>query len=303
MNETNLTFGVKTSQLGLRYDEIQDFWLAADRVPLIDHAWLWDHMLPLRGDYRAATLEAWTLLAALAGQTERVRLGVMVTSNRLRQPALLAKMAATVDQISGGRLDFGIGAGGSRPPDPAAAEIVCREYKAYGFDIVSPGEAALALDETVSIVRQLWTSPEPFDFRGRCYELEGAFCEPKPIQLPHPPILIGAAGERLTLPIVARQADVWNFAGWSAAEFRKKSRILDEHCASCGRDPTTITRSMQVLVSTDEAGSARELLLELIEAGARHLVIAPRELPLPEPEWLGEQLIAPVLDQARCSRR
>ena len=111
-----LSFGIKTSQMGLSYPDILAVWQDADQRPLFEHAWLWDHMVPLRGDARGAALEAWTLLGALAAQTQRLRLGVMVTSNRLRNPALLAKMAATVDVISGGRLDFGIGAGGSQLP-------------------------------------------------------------------------------------------------------------------------------------------------------------------------------------------
>ena len=107
--------------MGLSYQDILRAWRDAEQVPVFEHAWLWDHMVPLRGDVRGAALEAWTLLAALAAQTERLRLGVMVTSNRLRQPAVLAKMAATVDLISGGRLVFGIGAGGSSCPGAGGA--------------------------------------------------------------------------------------------------------------------------------------------------------------------------------------
>src|SRR5690348_6468074 len=112
-----LSFGVKTSQSSVSYQQILDTWLEADEIPEFEHAWLWDHRVPLRGDIRGAALEAWTLLGALAAQTRRLRIGVIVTSNRLRPPAVLAKMAATVDQISGGRLVFGIGAGGSRVAD------------------------------------------------------------------------------------------------------------------------------------------------------------------------------------------
>jgi alkanesulfonate monooxygenase SsuD/methylene tetrahydromethanopterin reductase-like flavin-dependent oxidoreductase (luciferase family) len=124
-----LSFGIKTSQMGLTYQDILRVWREADQIPLFEHAWLWDHMVPLRGDVRGAALEAWTLLGALAAQTRRLRLGVMVTSNRLRNPALLGKMAATVDVISGGRLEFGIGAGGSQLPGApeALTAIVRRE--------------------------------------------------------------------------------------------------------------------------------------------------------------------------------
>src|SRR5262252_7801938 len=159
-----LSFGIKTSQMGLSYQEIQRIWREADEIALFEHAWLWDHMVPLRGDIRGAALEAWTLLAALAAQTRRLRLGVIVTSNRLRPPAVLAKMAATVDQISGGRLIFGIGAGGSRVPDPAGLEIVRREFEAYGIDLVSAGEAVGALAEACTIARRMWTEDELFDF-------------------------------------------------------------------------------------------------------------------------------------------
>src|SRR5277367_5822281 len=110
---TALSFGIKTSQAGLGYDEILRVWREADRVPEFQDAWLWDHLVPLRGPVTGAALEAWTLLSALAAQTSRLRLGVIVTSNRLRSPTLLAKMAATVDVIAGGRLDFGMGAGGT----------------------------------------------------------------------------------------------------------------------------------------------------------------------------------------------
>src|SRR5580704_14191735 len=110
-DQTPLSFGIKTSQAGLGYDEILRIWREADAIPVFEDAWLWDHLVPLRGEVTGAALEAWTLLAALAAQTSRLRLGVIVTSNRFRPPALLAKMAATVDIISGGRLVLGVGAG------------------------------------------------------------------------------------------------------------------------------------------------------------------------------------------------
>lgn len=141
--------------------------------PLFGHAWLWDHLVPLRGDVHGAALEAWTLLGAPAAQTQRLRLGVMVTSNRLRNPALLAKMAATVDVISGGRLDFGIGAGASQLPGApeALTGIVRREFEAYGAPIVPPGAAIGALAEACTLIRRMWTEDDLFDFSGRHYQL------------------------------------------------------------------------------------------------------------------------------------
>src|SRR5580692_7207565 len=147
----SLSFGIKTRQAGLGYDEILRVWREADPVPEFQDAWLWDHLVPLRGDVTGAALEAWTLLAALAAQTSRLRLGVIVTSNRIRPPAVLAKMAATVDIIAAGRLVFGIGAGGSStgraPEKDPGSNPAHREYDAYGIDLVPPGEAVAALDE------------------------------------------------------------------------------------------------------------------------------------------------------------
>jgi alkanesulfonate monooxygenase SsuD/methylene tetrahydromethanopterin reductase-like flavin-dependent oxidoreductase (luciferase family) len=225
---------------------------------------------------------------------------------------VLAKMAATVDVISGGRLVFGIGAGGSAVSDPAGREMVRREFDAYGIDIVPPRDAIGALAEACSIVKLMWTEEQPFDFEGRFYKLQGAVCEPKPVQRPRPPILIGAGGEQLALRVVAEHADIWNCpTRGSADEFRHKSAVLDEHCAAIGRSPSEIVRSVQVLVSAGDfaAGTAapgsplpnshgpaatRELLKELIDAGARHLVLAPITAGT-SVRWLAEEIVEPVL--------
>ena len=245
---SRVSFGIKTSQMGLTYEEILKAWREAEQIPVFEHAWLWDHMVPLRGDIRGAALEAWTLLAALAAQTSRLRLGVIVTSNRLRSPTLLAKMAATVDIISGGRLDFGIGVGGSRV---AVENPAVREFEAYGVPLVSPGVAVRDLAESLSIIRRMWTEVEPFDFDGESIQLKGAVCEPKPLQRPHPPILIGGAGDRV-LRIVAEHADIWNYPGLPSPEFHQRNELLNEHCAAIGHDPDEIVRSMQTIVRGDD---------------------------------------------------
>jgi alkanesulfonate monooxygenase SsuD/methylene tetrahydromethanopterin reductase-like flavin-dependent oxidoreductase (luciferase family) len=308
-NTTPVSFGIKTSQAGLTYDEILRVWREADAVSEFADAWLWDHLVPLRGEVTGAALEAWTLLAALAAQTTRLRLGVIVTSNRIRPPAVLAKMAATVDIIAGGRLVFGIGAGGSTPRNPhmgdaAYSGIVHREYDAFGIDVVPPGEALAALAETCTLVKRLWSEPEPFDFAGRCYELRGAICEPKPVQRPRPPIMIGSGGERSGLRVVAQHADIWASPTFTAADFRRKNAVLDEHCAAIGRDPAEITRSVQVFFTAQEppaAGAARfpgpagarELLAELIGAGATHLVLGCAGMP--SVRWVADEIVRPVL--------
>jgi hypothetical protein len=306
-----VSFGIKTSQSNVTYGAILKVWLEADQEPMIEHAWLWDHMIPLRGPVNGAALEAWTLLAALAAQTRRLRLGVIVTSNRLRPPAVLAKMAATVDVISAGRLEFGIGAGGSSQSDPALDQIVHREYDAYGIAVVSTREAIGALGEACTIIKRMWTENEPIDFDGRFYRLKGAICEPKPMQRPRPPIMIGAGGEKLSLRVVAEHADIWNCpTRGDVDEFRHKSAVLDDHCAAIGRDPSEIRRSVQILIGGGQPAGApevggqnlppvldpattRALLIDFIKAGADHLVLAPIGLPL---RWLVDEVIAPTLD-------
>jgi alkanesulfonate monooxygenase SsuD/methylene tetrahydromethanopterin reductase-like flavin-dependent oxidoreductase (luciferase family) len=297
--QRQLSFGIKTSQAGIGYDDIQRIWREADEAEVIEHAWLWDHMVPLRGPATAQALEAWTLLAALAAQTRRLRLGVIVTSNRLRPPAVLAKMAATVDVISAGRLVFGIGAGGSLIPgaDEALMDIVRREYGGYGIPLVPAAAAVGALGEACTLIRRMWTESEPFDFDGRYYQLRGAICEPKPVQRPHPPVMIGGAGRKVTLRIVAEQADLWNCPAGTPDEFRELSGVLDQHCADVGRDPAQITRSIQLVLRNQEPAATRDLLLEFIDAGVTHLVLAPVP-PFRPVSTLAEEIIEPVLAQA-----
>jgi alkanesulfonate monooxygenase SsuD/methylene tetrahydromethanopterin reductase-like flavin-dependent oxidoreductase (luciferase family) len=294
---TALSFGIKTSQMGVTYEQILRVWREADELPVIEHAWLWDHMVPLRGDVRGAALEAWTLLGALAAQTSRLRLGVIVTSNRLRSPTLLAKMAATVDQIADGRLVLGIGAGGSRV---AVQNPAIREFEAYGVPLVSPGEAVRDLAQSCDIIRRMWTEDEPFDFDGPTIRLRGAVCEPKPVQKPHPPILIGGRGDRV-LRIVAEHADIWNYPGAPGQDFAERDKVLDEHCAAIGRDSGEIVRSMQTVVRCGDPGepaATRALLLQMIDAGVRHIVLAAilGNRPL---RWVVDEIIEPVLELAK----
>jgi alkanesulfonate monooxygenase SsuD/methylene tetrahydromethanopterin reductase-like flavin-dependent oxidoreductase (luciferase family) len=295
-----VTFGLKTSPVHTTYASIQRAWLQADEVPEIEHAWLWDHMLPLTGPKDGNIFEGWTLLAALAAQTRRLQLGLLVTSNRIRQPAVLGKMATTVDVISGGRLVLGIGVGGThQPPDsngipgdnPGIAE-----YAAYGLTLVSPAEGIGRLAESLQIVRRMFTE-DVFDFRGQYYTLTGTRNQPKPVQQPGPPVLVGGSGTRL-LRLVAEHADIWNIPGppHGSVEFvTERSRVLDQHCMDIGRDPASITRSVQLLFTTDEAASARETIAELIEAGFRHIVLAVRP-PAPDnvARWLADEVISPV---------
>ena len=226
-----VTFGIATAPQQVSYGDILRVWREADTVAQIEHMWLFDHLLPIGGDPNGPIFEGWTLLSALGAQTERVRLGLLVTSNRFRPPAMLAKIAATVDVVSGGRLDFGIGVG-SRPSPPAAR----REYPAYGLPYLDFADAVRSLAEACTVIRRLWSEPEPFDFDGTYHRPAGAFCNPKPVQQPHPPIMIGGR-TAATLRVAAEHADLWNIPGGDIDDCVRRSALLDRCCAEIGRDP------------------------------------------------------------------
>ncbi|MEU4515894.1 LLM class flavin-dependent oxidoreductase [Nonomuraea wenchangensis] len=276
-----------TAPMQVGYHDVLRVWREADTIPAIGHAWLFDHLLPIAGDLTGPVHEGWTLLAALAAQTRRLRLGLMVTSNRFRPPALLAKIATTVDVVSGGRLDFGIGVG-SRPDHPVAR----REYEAHGLPFHDTAHAVAGLAESCTVIRRLWTEDEPFDFDGAHHQLKGAFGNPKPVQRPHPPILIGGRSSA-TLRVAAAHADLWNIpGGGDIADLAGRSALLDRYCAEIGRDPAAITRSIHLPVSYDRPGPTRDAIAAAVEAGFRHVVLG---LPAPYPDgvarWVADELI------------
>jgi alkanesulfonate monooxygenase SsuD/methylene tetrahydromethanopterin reductase-like flavin-dependent oxidoreductase (luciferase family) len=280
------SFGIMTAPQQVRYDDLLRVWQEADAVPQIEHAWAFDHLLPIRGAPDGPILEGWTLLSALAAATTRLRLGLLVTSNRVRPPALLAKIAATVDVVSHGRLEFGIGVG-SRTDIPGARG----EYDAYGLPYHDARDAVGGLAEACTVIRRLWTEDKPFDFHGRYLDLTGAFCNPKPVQRPGPPFVIGgqAAG---TLRIVAEHADVWNFPGGDVEAAVRRGAVLDRYCAEIGRDPASITRSLILGVSYADPGSTRAAIAEAVGAGFGHIVLS---LPAPYRDnvarWLADEVI------------
>lgn len=282
------SFGILTAPMQVTYDDIRRVWQEADGIAEIEHAWLFDHLLPIGGDPDGPIFEGWTLLSALAAQTTRLRLGLMVTSNRFRPPAMLAKMATTVDIVSGGRLDLGIGAG-SRPSLPAAR----REYDAHGLPYLDADAAVESLAEACAVIRRLWTEREPFDVAGSHHQLTGAFGNPKPLQRPHPPIVIGGRA-KATLRVVARHADIWNIPGGDIADAVSRSALLDRSCAEIGRDPASITRSIALPVSYDEPATTRDAIAEAIDAGFTHIVlILPDPFPVGVARWVADELVHP----------
>ncbi|MEC3993751.1 LLM class flavin-dependent oxidoreductase [Actinacidiphila sp. DG2A-62] len=280
-----------TAPAQVGYDDVLRVWREADGIPQIAHAWLFDHLMPLGGDPNGPTFEGWTLLSALAARTERLRLGVMVTSNRFRPPALLAKIAATVDVVSGGRLEFGIGVG-SRPDVPHAR----REYAAHGLPFHDSAHAVESLAEACTIIRRLWTETAPFDFHGDHHRLTGAYGSPKPVQRPRPPILVGGQATA-TLRVAAEHADRWNMPGGSIDKAIERSAVLDRLCEEIGRDPAEITRSIVLPVSYDRPQDTRNTVRAALDGGFSHIVLG---LHAPYPpavaRWAADAVIIPLFD-------
>jgi alkanesulfonate monooxygenase SsuD/methylene tetrahydromethanopterin reductase-like flavin-dependent oxidoreductase (luciferase family) len=254
MNHGNrVKFCVRVHQSGYSYDELKRIWTTADQLGY--------HSASLYDLLHIPTLECWTTLCALAAVTERIRLIPMVLANLYRPAPLLAKMGSTLDVISGGRLELGIGAGGGRS-----------DHLAGGFPFPSVRERVAMLGEAVEVIKGLWTEPK-LDYAGRYYTLQGASNDPRPVQQPRPPILIGGHGERYVLRSVARHADLCNIGhNMGLEEHRAKLDVLEGHCHDVGRDPSEIqvTHNTDVLIAED--GPALENLLGQCAARANRSV-------------------------------
>ena len=254
-----IRFGIQTPQQHTSWQDMLSLWQEIDTLGF-DTAWVFDHFLPIFSDPTGPCLEGWTALAALAMATKNVRLGVMVTGNTYRQPAVLAKMATTVDIISGGRLILGIGAGWFE-----------LEHREYGIPFPRVAERLARLGESLEVIKRLWTE-ERTTFSGRYYQLHEAVCNPKPVQRPHPPILVGASGEHVALGIVARHAQMWNTFG-TPEVFRHKIARLAAHCQRIGRDPATIEKSV-LLSALLPLGEVRQRILDYVAVGVTHLIFS-----------------------------
>jgi len=259
MTSFPIRFGIQTPQQHAGWAELLALWQEIDGLGYAT-AWLFDHFLPIFSDPTGPCLEGWTALAALAVATRRVRLGLMVTGNTYRHPAVLAKMAATVDIISGGRLIFGVGAGWFE-----------LEHQEYGIPFHTTGGRLSRLDESLQVINLLWTQ-ERANFNGQHFKLDNASFNPKPLQKPHPPILVGGSGENIALRIVAQHAQMWNSFG-TPEIFRAKIERLEEHCRGFGRDPATIEKSV-LLGEIFELNDARRQIDAYAAAGVTHIVFS-----------------------------
>jgi len=250
-------FGFKTSPQHTTWQAMLDVWQAADDIELYESGWNFDHFYPIHSDNsHGPCLEGWSTLTALAQATKRIRVGVLVTGLPYRLPAVMANMAATVDVISNGRLELGLGAGWND-----------EEADAYGISLgATLTERFDMFDEALEVIVSLLTN-EVSNFSGQHFTLTNAYCEPKPLQRPHPPICIGGAGPKRTLPATARWAQHWNFPGGPVDSWKASRDLLWAECERIGRDPSEIMTSTHLLADVNDPGVAVAQAEAYAEAG------------------------------------
>jgi F420-dependent oxidoreductase-like protein len=261
--QPGLRFGIQTMPHNTTWADIAAVWEEADGLGL-DSAFVFDHFMPIQGDQKGPCLEGWTLLAALAARTKRLRVGVLVTGNTYRWPAVLAKMAATVDHVSGGRLILGMGAGWFE-----------REHQAYGIPFHTPGGRARRLVEAVEVMKKLFTQ-ETTTYAGKYYQLKDAPFMPRAVQRPHPPILIGGMGPKVIQPLAARHAQIWHFFASDPGRVRQLCTGFDDLVRAAGRDPAEVEKATSLRagdVASLDGKALRERVQGLADAGVRHFIL------------------------------
>lgn len=234
-----LRFGLRIPQEITDFGELRHIAQTAEQLGY-HSLWLFDHFFHFPFPENRSVLESWTLMSVLAGATSSIRLGTLVHCHGYRPPALLAKMAATLDVLSGGRLELGYGAGWHQ-----------EEFAGYGYEFPPIATRIRQMEEGLQIIKRLWTE-ESVSWRGKYHRLDAAICEPKPVQRPHPPITIGGGGEQLLLRAVARYADIWNYFPAALPDYEHKVAVLEQHCRNAGRDPQTLARSLMTPTLTAE---------------------------------------------------
>jgi F420-dependent oxidoreductase-like protein len=273
-----LRFGIHAGQQHTDFASYLELWRTAEELGL-DWASVFDHFLPIQTDPTGPCFEGLTLLSAMAAHTERLRCAIIVTGVTYRSPAVLANMAVTIDHVSGGRLELGLGG--------AWFEL---EHDQYGIRFPPIGERLAMLGEAAAILKSLWTQ-ETTTFDGRHYQLRDARCEPKPLQSPHIPLWIGGAGEKVTLRHVAAHADGWNTFLIPPDEYAHKLEVLDAHCADVGRDSAEIRKQLvlQAVLGADES-EAQDQLRARAQALGMEADALGAQVPALTPEQLVERL-------------
>lgn len=268
-------YGIKTPTQHTTWDAMLQVWKEADQIDVFESAWNWDHLYPLHGDTAGTTLEGWATLAALAQATSRIKLGCMVTGMHFRHPAITASMAATLDHISGGRSYLGLGAGWFE-----------EEAEANGIDLGTVRQRMDRFDEGLEVIVSLLTN-ERTNFDGDYYQLKDARREPKPVQQPHPPLVIGGTGRKRTLRAVARWAQMWDALLTGPEEWVELREVLEDHCQAIGRDSSDITCSIHIRYSKeDDVSQIAEQAAERLDGGVDLVVFtmgAPYDVSMVEP--------------------
>jgi F420-dependent oxidoreductase-like protein len=244
MDKHPIRFGVQTAQQNIAWEQLRSFWAKADGWGY-DSLWVFDHFYPIFSPNPAAPcFEGWTLLSALSQNTKRARIGALVNGNTYRNPTLTAKMAATLDNVSGGRLNLGIGAGWFEG-----------EHRSLGFDFKTIPGRLQALNESCQIIKGMFTQ-EKTTLKGKHYNVVDAICNPKPMQK-NLPLMIGGHGEKVLLKIVARYADMWNMGNADAAEMKRLIGVIERHGDTVGRNTDEIEKTL-MLANCYKAPKQRE---------------------------------------------
>jgi F420-dependent oxidoreductase-like protein len=276
---TKMKFGVQTSLNGVEWRELDDMWKFLDRETQFASAWTFDHFLPAGPgqDWNANCFEGWSSLAALAAVTTRLRVGCLVTGVTYREPAVLAKMAVTIDHLSNGRLEFGLGAAWHEG-----------EHRMYGIPFHDVRERQDRLEEATAMIKMLFDGEPPMNFNGKHYRLQNAVFLPKSVQKPHPPIMIGGGGEKRTLRTLAKYGDVMNVSG-TPSIVRQKIAVLEQHCRDVGRDPVEIERTVFGTIVVSENQGLLDRVAAMFGAG---LGLTPEQakeqLPIGSPAHVRE---------------
>lgn len=268
-------FAIKTPNHHTTWENMLEIWKAADQIDVFESAWNWDHLYPLRSDPHGMSLDGWVTVTALAGATSRIRIGSMVNGMHFRHPSITAKMAVTLDHVSGGRSYLGLGAGWYE-----------EEAEAHGIELGTMKERFDRFDEGLEVIASLLTNEET-SFSGDFYELKGAFSEPKATQKPHPPICIGGSGRRRTLRAVARWAQMWDALMVDPDEWVELREVLEAHCADVGRDSGEIDCSVHIRYShDDDVSKVAEHAAERLDVGVDIIVFSmatPYDVSMVEP--------------------
>jgi F420-dependent oxidoreductase-like protein len=271
MAKNPIRFGIQTGQQMVEWRQMLDLWQKADRWGY-DSLWNFDHFFPIFVPPDGPCFEGWTTLAALAQATQRARIGTLVNGNTYRHPCVTAKMAATLDHVSGGRLNFGIGAGWFE-----------LEHKAFGIDFKTVPQRLAALDEACRIIKGMFTQ-EKTSLSGKHYTVNDALGAPKPVQKPHPPFMIGGTGEKVLLKIVAKHADMWN-TGAQVERMQRLIEVIDRHGEAVGRDTSAIEKTVLMPLCYRASKEREDFVISLIaqmegsnpEKARRRIMIGSKE--------------------------